>query len=58
MSSPADGYFSDSVPAENPAAMWHIAGDYSIERDETHARAATLASTRSGTWQSQLIRGR
>ena len=26
-----DGYFSDALPMENPAAMWIIAGDYSAE---------------------------
>ena len=28
-----NGYFSDVLPMENPAAMWLIAGDYSAELD-------------------------
>jgi hypothetical protein len=43
-----DGYFSDSVPAENPAMMWHIAGDYSVELDETLADHACRVLTRAG----------
>jgi hypothetical protein len=43
-----DGYFSDSLPADNPAAMWHIAGDYSVELGETLADHACQALTRAG----------
>src|SRR5262249_49085172 len=43
-----DGYFSDSLPAENPAAMWHIAGDYSVELDEALAEGACRALARVG----------
>ena len=35
-----DGYFSEALPAENPAAMWHIAGDYSVELDSALAEHA------------------
>jgi hypothetical protein len=43
-----DGYFSDSLPAENPAAMWHIAGDYSVELDEALADQACGVLARAG----------
>jgi hypothetical protein len=42
-----DGYFSDSLPVENPAAMWHIAGDYSVELDEALADQACRALART-----------
>jgi hypothetical protein len=43
-----DGYFSDSVPAENPAAMWHIAGDYSVELGDALADQACHVLARAG----------
>jgi hypothetical protein len=43
-----DGYFSDSLPAENPAAMWHIAGDYSVELNEALADQACGVLARAG----------
>ncbi|HET7217549.1 MAG TPA: CheR family methyltransferase [Vicinamibacterales bacterium] len=43
-----DGYFSGSLPAENPAAMWHIAGDYSVELGEALADQACRALARAG----------
>jgi len=43
-----DGYFSASLPAENPAAMWHIAGDYSVELDATLAEQACRVLARAG----------
>jgi hypothetical protein len=44
----SDGYFSDSLPAKNPAGMWHIAGDYSAELDETLADQACGVLARAG----------
>jgi len=44
----SDGYFTDSLPAENPAAMWHIAGDYSVELDKALAQEACGALARAG----------
>jgi CheR methyltransferase-like protein len=44
----ADGYFSDSLPAENPAAMWHVAGDYSVELGDALADQACRALAHAG----------
>jgi CheR methyltransferase-like protein len=44
----SDGYFSDALPAENPAAMWHIAGDYSVELGEALADHACRVLARAG----------
>jgi len=43
-----DGYFSDALPAENTAAMWHIAGDYSVELDAALADEACGVLARRG----------
>jgi hypothetical protein len=43
-----DGYFSDTLPMDNPAAMWHIAGDYSVELGEALADRARDVLGRAG----------
>jgi hypothetical protein len=43
-----DGYFSDVLPMENPAAMWLIAGDYSVELGEALADEACRVLARAG----------
>jgi hypothetical protein len=43
-----DGYFSDALPAENTAVMWHIAGDYSVELDAALADEACGVLARRG----------
>jgi hypothetical protein len=43
-----DGYFSDSLPIENPAAMWLVAGDYSVELGEALADQASRVLAHAG----------
>ena len=43
-----DGYFSDVLPMENPAAMWLIAGDYSVELGEALSGEACRVLARAG----------
>jgi SAM-dependent methyltransferase len=43
-----NGYFSDSLPMDNPAAMWHISSDCSVELDQTLADQACRALRRAG----------
>ena len=43
-----DGYFSASLPMDNPAAMWIIAGDYSVELGAALADEASGVLARSG----------
>jgi hypothetical protein len=43
-----DGYFSDLLPMDNPAAMWIIAGDYSVELGEALADHASRVLARAG----------
>ena len=44
----ADGYFSDALPMENPAAMWIVAGDYSVELGEALSVQACRVLARAG----------
>jgi hypothetical protein len=43
-----DGYFSDSLPMDNPAAMWLVAGDYSVELGDALANEACRVLERAG----------
>jgi hypothetical protein len=43
-----DGYFSDSLPIENPAAMWLVAGDYSAELGDALSAEACRVLARAG----------
>ena len=43
-----DGYFSASLPMENSAAIWIIAGDYSFELGEALADEASRVLARAG----------
>jgi hypothetical protein len=43
-----DGYFSDALPIENPAAMWIVAGDYSIELGQALSDDACRVLARAG----------
>jgi CheR methyltransferase, SAM binding domain len=43
-----DGYFSDALPMENPAAMWIIAGDYSAELGQALSDHACRVLARAG----------
>jgi SAM-dependent methyltransferase len=43
-----DGYFSDTLPVENPAAMWIVAGDYSVELGQELSDAACRVLARAG----------
>jgi hypothetical protein len=43
-----DGYFSDLLPMENPAAMWLIAGDYSVELGMALSEEACRMLARAG----------
>jgi hypothetical protein len=43
-----DGYFSDALPMENPAAMWIVAGDYSVELGKALADDACRVLARAG----------
>jgi SAM-dependent methyltransferase len=43
-----DGYFSASLPMENSAAIWIIAGDYSVELGEALSEQASRVLARAG----------
>jgi hypothetical protein len=43
-----DGYFSDVLPIENPAAMWLVAGDYSVELGDALSAEACRVLARAG----------
>jgi hypothetical protein len=43
-----DGYFSDALPMENPAAMWIVAGDYSTELGDALSAEACRVLARAG----------
>jgi hypothetical protein len=43
-----DGYFSDALPIENPAAMWIFARDYSVELGDALADQAARVLGRAG----------
>jgi hypothetical protein len=43
-----DGYFSDLLPIENPAAMWLVAGDYSVELGDALSAEACRVLARAG----------
>jgi hypothetical protein len=43
-----DGYFSASLPMENSAAIWIVAGDYSVELGEALSEQASRVLARAG----------
>jgi len=43
-----DGYFSASLPIDNPAAIWIIAGDYAAELNEALSDQASRVLARAG----------
>jgi hypothetical protein len=43
-----NGYFSDALPIENPAAMWIVAGDYSVELGQALSGEACRVLARAG----------
>jgi SAM-dependent methyltransferase len=43
-----DGYFSASMPLENAAAIWIIAGDYAVELNEALSDQASRVLARAG----------
>jgi SAM-dependent methyltransferase len=43
-----DGYFSASLPIDNPAAIWIIAGDYAVELNEALSDQASRVLERAG----------
>jgi hypothetical protein len=43
-----NGYFSDALPVENPAAMWIVAGDYSVELGQALSGEACRVLARAG----------